>query len=235
MNAQLQQPGLSVNGRFMHAAIVDLDGTMVDTLGDFHATLNRMLPEFGLPEVSRDQVEVRIGKGSEYLVAQTLRIHVSDAQADALYPRAIDAYQRHYAQVNGQHSDVFPGVLEGLQRLADSGLLLACITNKPTAYARELLRQKGLLDFFRAVNGGDAFARKKPDPMPLVETCRQIAVEPAHTLMVGDSQNDALAAGGAGCAVVLATYGYNHGEPIRATPAAAYFDRLDQLPLELPA
>ncbi len=235
MNAQLQLPGLSVNGRSMHAAIVDLDGTMVDTLGDFHATLNRMLPEFGLPEVSRDQVEVRIGKGSEYLVAQTLRIHVSDAQADELYPRAIDAYQRHYADVNGKHSDVFPGVLEGLQRFADTGLVLACITNKPTAYARELLRQKGLLDFFRAVNGGDAFARKKPDPMPLVETCRQIGIDPAHTLMVGDSQNDALAAGGAGCAVVLATYGYNHGEPIRATAAAAYFDRLDQLPLQLPA
>lgn len=235
MNAQLQMPGLSVNGRSMHAAIVDLDGTMVDTLGDFHATLNRMLPEFGLPEVSRDQVEVRIGKGSEYLVAQTLRIHVSDAQADELYPRAIDAYQRHYADVNGKHSDVFPGVLEGLQRFTDTGLVLACITNKPTAYARELLRQKDLLDFFRAVNGGDAFARKKPDPMPLVETCRQIGIDPAHTLMVGDSQNDALAAGGAGCAVVLATYGYNHGEPIRATAAAAYFDRLDQLPLQLPA
>ena len=235
MNAQLQQPGLSVNGRSMHAAIVDLDGTMVDTLGDFHATLNRMLPEFGLPEVSRDQVEVRIGKGSEYLVAQTLRVHVSDAQADELYPRAIDAYQRHYADVNGKHSNVFPGVLEGLQRLADTGLILACITNKPTTYARELLRQKGLLDFFRAVNGGDAFARKKPDPMPLVETCRQIGVDPAHTLMVGDSQNDALAAGGAGCAVVLATYGYNHGEPIRTTAAAAYFDRLDLLPLQLPA
>ncbi|MHB0921627.1 MAG: phosphoglycolate phosphatase [Thiomonas delicata] len=221
-----------VAGVAVRAAIVDLDGTMVDTLGDFHATLNRMLPEFGLPAVSREQVEVRIGKGSEYLVAQTLRIHLDDARADAVYPQAIESYQRHYADVNGNHANVFPGVAEGLQRLADAGLALACITNKPTTYARELLRLKGLLGFFRVVNGGDAFPRKKPDPMPLLETCRQIDMQPAHTLMVGDSQNDALAARGAGCAVVLATYGYNHGEPIRATPAAAYFDRLDQLELE---
>jgi phosphoglycolate phosphatase len=227
--------GMTVAGVAMRAAIVDLDGTMVDTLGDFHATLNRMLPEFKLPEVTRDQVEVRIGKGSEYLVAQNLRIFLSDEQADAIYPQAIERYQHHYADVNGKHSNTFPGIAEGLQRLADCGLVLACITNKPTNYARELLRIKGLLHFFVAVNGGDAFARKKPDPMPLLETCKQIGIAPSHTLMVGDSQNDALAAGGAGCAVVLATYGYNHGEPIRATPAAAYFDRLDQLPLQLPA
>ncbi len=225
-------PATRVAGVPVRAAIVDLDGTMVDTLGDFHATLNRVLPEFGLPEVSRAEVEVRIGKGSEYLVAQTLRIHLADADADVLYGPALDAYQRHYAEVNGHHSAVFPGVAAGLLRLREAGLILACITNKPTVYARELLRQKGLLDAFAAINGGDAFARKKPDPMPLVETCRQIGVAPADTLMIGDSQNDAAAARGAGCAVVLATYGYNHGEPIRATPAAAYFDRLDALHIQ---
>ncbi|NNM64488.1 MAG: phosphoglycolate phosphatase [Burkholderiales bacterium] len=235
MSSAVDRAGVSVHGVAIRAAIVDLDGTQVDTLGDFHATLNRMLPEFNLPEVTREQVEVRIGKGSEYLVAQNLRIFLSDAQADVIYPQAIERYQHHYAEVNGTHSNAFPGIVEGLQRLADTGLILACITNKPTAYARELLRIKGLLHFFVAVNGGDAFPRKKPDPMPLVETCRQIGIAPAHTLMVGDSQNDAIAAAGAGCPVVLATYGYNHGEPIRATPAAAYFDRLDQLPLQLPA
>ncbi len=220
-----------VAGVPVQAAIVDLDGTMVDTLGDFHATLNRMLPEFGLPAVTREQVALRIGKGSEYLVAQTLRIHLDDAGAEALYPRAIDAYQRHYGDVNGSCSAVFDGVVEGLQRLRDAGLQLVCITNKPTAYARELLALKGLHEFFVGVHGGDAFARKKPDPLPLLETCRLLGVAPSAAIMIGDSQNDAQAAAGAGCAVALATYGYNHGEPIRATPAAAYFDRLDELPL----
>jgi len=225
----------SLAGRPLRAAIVDLDGTMVDTLGDFHATLGAMLDALGQPGIRRDQVEVRVGKGSEYLVLQTLRIHLDDGEAQALYPRAIDTYQQLYAAINGRHAEVFPGVAAGLERLRGAGLKLACITNKPTAYARELLRQKGLLDHFAAVHGGDAFARKKPDPMPLVETCREFGVAPAEALMIGDSQNDAMAAAGAGCAVALATYGYNHGEPIRATAAAAYFDRLDQLPLQLPA
>lgn len=224
----------SLAGRPLRAAIVDLDGTMVDTLGDFHATLGAMLDELGLPGIDRDLVEVRVGKGSEYLVLQTLRVHLDDGEAQALYPRAIETYQRLYEAINGRHSEVFPGVAAGLDRLRAAGVRLACITNKPTAYARELLRQKGLLDHFCAVHGGDAFARKKPDPMPLLETCREFGVAPAEALMIGDSQNDAMAAAGAGCAVALATYGYNHGEPIRATAAAAYFDRLDELPLQLP-
>jgi phosphoglycolate phosphatase len=222
---------VSIAGRRIEAAIVDLDGTMVDTLGDFEATLNRMLGELELPPVTRAEVEVRVGKGSEYLVEQVLARHLDPAAAAARLPQALGIYQRHYADVNGRHSDVFPGVPEGLRRLAGAGLVLACITNKPTAYARELLRQKGLLGHFAAVHGGDAFARKKPDPLPLLETCRGLGVSPQATLMIGDSQNDAQAAAAAGCAVALATYGYNHGEPIRATPAAAYFDRLDELPL----
>ena len=224
---------LSLGGRPLRAALIDLDGTMVDTLGDFHAALNRMLPEFDLPAVSREQVALRIGKGSEHLVRQTLAISLEAAAVASRFEAALAAYQRHYAVVNGHHAAVFPGVFEGLEQLRQAGLALACLTNKPSAYARELLRQKDLLGFFAEVAGGDTYARKKPDPLPLLATCRRLGVDPASTLMVGDSQNDAMAAAGAGCPVALATYGYNHGEPIFATPALAYFDRLDRL--QLPA
>ena len=222
---------LQVGGQPLLAALVDLDGTLVDTLGDFQVTLNRMLVELGLPEVGRAEVETRVGKGSEHLVRQTLALALAAAEAERLFDTALAAYQRHYAEVNGQHATVFPGVLEGLQQLREQGLRLACITNKPTGFARALLQQKGLLPYFALVVGGDAFARKKPDPLPLLESCRLLAVAPARSLMIGDSQNDAQAAAGAACPVALATYGYNHGEPIRATPALAYFDRLDQLQL----
>ncbi|MEN9475194.1 MAG: phosphoglycolate phosphatase, partial [Pseudomonadota bacterium] len=83
--------------------------------------------------------------------------------------------------------------------------------------------------YFEFVFGGDSFARKKPDPLPLLETCRALGTLPARTLMVGDSRNDAEAAHAAGCPVALVSYGYNHGEPIRAVPAAAYLDRIGQL------
>ena len=212
----------------LEAAIVDLDGTLVDTLGDFVAALDGMLAELSLPLVEPSFVARTIGKGSEYLIRQTLD-HVG---ADAgRWRDAWDAYQRHYRRVNGSRSMVFAGVPEGLSRLRAQGLKLACLTNKPTAFAAALLKAKGLAPHFAFVFGGDAFARHKPDPLPVLETCRALGSLPARTLVVGDSANDAAAARAAGCPVVLVTHGYNHGRPVREVDADAYVDRLDEIEL----
>jgi phosphoglycolate phosphatase len=124
---------------------------------------------------------------------------------------------------------VFPGARDGLRALRRRGLPLACLTNKPTAHARALLHAKGLDGFFSHVFGGDAFERKKPDPLPLRKTCEALATAPARTLMIGDSSNDAQAARAAGCPVLLVTYGYNHGEPVRALDADGFVDSLAEL------
>ena len=107
---------------------------------------------------------------------------------------------------------------------------LACLTNKPVDFARELLRLKGLEPYFQAVFGGDSFERKKPDPLPVRASCQALGTLPERTLMVGDSRNDALAANGAGCDVVLMRYGYNHGEPVDDVPADAHFNSMAELP-----
>jgi phosphoglycolate phosphatase len=213
----------------LQAAIVDLDGTMVDTLGDFVAVLDETLNGLGLAAVDRAFVERSIGKGSEHLIRETLR-HVG-AEA-ALYDAAWAAYQANYHHINGRHAEVYPGVHEGLQVLRGTGLRLACLTNKPTAFAQALLRVKGLAEFFDVVFGGDAFERKKPDPLPLLKCCEALRSEPARTLMIGDSSNDAQAARAAGCPVLLVTYGYNHGQPVRAVDADGFVDRLDALRLD---
>ncbi|MBC7470833.1 MAG: HAD-IA family hydrolase, partial [Ramlibacter sp.] len=83
--------------------------------------------------------------------------------------------------------------------------------------------------FFSVVFGGDAFERKKPDPLPLRKTCEALPSLPAQTLMIGDSSNDAAAARAAGCPVLLVTYGYNHGEPVRAVDADGFVDSLAEL------
>ena len=212
----------------LQAAIVDLDGTMVDTVGDFEVALSRMLADHQLPPVDRAFIERTVGKGSEHLIRSTLA-HVG---ADAtLYDSAWARYQHHYLAINGQFSAVYPGVVEGLQRLAAAGLKLACLTNKPTDFARPLLAAKGLAGFFSQVFGGEAFARKKPDPLPLLETCRALGSLPARTLMIGDSSNDAQAARAAGCPVVLVSYGYNHGQPVSDARPDQLIDRIDQLDL----
>jgi len=212
----------------LRAAMVDLDGTMVDTMGDFDVALNAMLADLRLPPVRRDFIEATVGKGSEHLIRQLLaHVGAPPSRFDEAWAR----YTHHYLAVNGEHSTVYPGVVEGLQKLADAGLALACLTNKPSAFAVPLLQRKGLSRFFRHVFGGEAFARKKPDPLPLVKTCEALGVPPPAALMIGDSSNDAAAARAAGCPVVLVSYGYNHGQPVREVPADGYLDRLDALEL----
>ena len=93
----------------------------------------------------------------------------------------------------------------------------------------ELLRRKGLDGYFGHVFGGDDFPRKKPDPLPLLKTCEALQSQPAQTLMVGDSSNDAQAARAAGCPVLLVTYGYNHGQPATEVDADAWVDSLAAL------
>jgi phosphoglycolate phosphatase len=223
------------------AAIVDLDGTMVDTLGDFAEALNRMLRDLSLPGVAPAAIERMVGKGSEHLIHSAL-VHVlapaegagaegagAQAKARALFERAWERYEHHYLAINGQHSAVYAGVAQGLEALRAQGVRLACLTNKPGAFARPLLAAKGLDGFFELVFGGDAFERKKPDPLPLLKTCEALGTAPARTLMIGDSSNDARAARAAGCPVVLVSYGYNHGEPVRGVDADGFVDSLAEL------
>ena len=232
------------------AAILDLDGTLVDTLDDFVAALRAMLQDLPSPychfELDRTTVEPLVGKGSENLIkslfalmdsAQTAIKNGANSngaagrmegvnEATELLATANQRYQAHYREVNGRHSALYPGALAGVQQLHALGLPLACVTNKPTAFAQDLLAQKGLAGYFSLVLGGDAVARKKPDPLPLLMACQHLGTEPARTWMVGDSSNDAQAARAAGCPVLLVSYGYNHGQPVREVDADAFTDSL---------
>ena len=159
----------TLNPSGVDAVIVDLDGTMVDTMGDFNEALNRMLRDLSLPAIAADQVESMVGKGSEHLLRSVLKhvlAPVEQAQAaikiEALFPQAWARYQHHYLEINGSHSAVYPGVVQGLQALEGAGLPLACLTNKPLAFAHPLLQAKGLDGFFARVFGGDSFERRQP-------------------------------------------------------------------------
>ncbi len=211
--------------------MVDLDGTMIDTVGDFEQALGAAFAEVGLRAPDRAFIARTVGKGSEHLIRRALD-HAEGAEA--LFEDVSGRYQRHYAGINGQFSDVYPGVREGLEALRQMGLRLACLTNKPTAFARPLLAGKGLAGFFEHVFGGDAFERRKPDPLPLLKTCEALGLPPSRVLMVGDSSNDAQAARAAGCRVVLVSYGYNHGEPVASAGADRVIDRIDDLATLLP-
>lgn len=226
----------------LEAVIFDLDGTLVHTLGDFQVALHRTMADLDLPPVSNALIEQTIGKGSEHLIRTLLAHQVQRPEVkgvgqacpalsvDALFQRAWQRYQHHYHLINGQFAEVYPGVLPALNALAAQGMPMACLTNKPVTFALALLKEKALDGFFAHIFGGDSFERKKPDPLPLLKTCEALGSIASKSLMVGDSHNDAQAAHAAGCPVVLVTYGYNHGQSVQNTPAAAWLDSLAQLP-----
>jgi phosphoglycolate phosphatase len=99
--------------------------------------------------------------------------------------------------------------------LQAKGLWLACVTNKPIAFALPLLQKKGLAHYFDLTYGGDSLPKKKPDPLPLLQVCADFALAPRQVVAIGDSANDAQAARAAGCWVLNVPYGYNHGQSIQ--------------------
>lgn len=199
----------------IQAAIIDLDGTMLDTAPDFLVAINRMRAEFSLPALDIVTITNFVGKGSENLIHRVLSTDFAPAQVEQHFEQAMASYQKHYLAINGDYSTLYPEVIEGLQALKEQGLRLACVTNKPIAFARPLLAKKDLQGYFDLVYGGDSLARKKPDPLPLLQVCLDFHLAPAQVVAIGDSSNDAKAARAAGCPVLTVPYGYNHGEAVQ--------------------
>jgi len=201
----------------IRAVIVDLDGTLLDTAPDFHVAINRMRQEMktAAPPISLDTVITYIGKGSENLVRRVLSLDFSQDEAEQRFDTALEAYFRHYGTVNGEFATLYPQVHEGLQGMQFQGLRLACVTNKPRAFALALLERAGLNEYFEIVYGGDSFALKKPFPDPFLQVFRDFSLTPQQVLAIGDSANDAQAARAAGCPIVIVPYGYNHGEDVQ--------------------
>ncbi|WP_186166218.1 phosphoglycolate phosphatase [Burkholderia gladioli] len=208
------------------AALIDLDGTMIDTVDDFTAALNAMLARIGAPGTQRDEVMHYVGKGSENLIVQVLKPRLAEAEAQARFDEALAIYQAEYATINGRHTRLYPDVEAGLAAMRAAGLALACVTNKPHRFALELLAQYRLDGYFGVVLGGDSLLRKKPDPLPMLTACQRLGVEPALAVAIGDSENDALAGRAAGLATLTVPYGYNHGKAIQTINSDGIVDSL---------
>lgn len=183
--------------------LLDLDGTLVNSVPDLTASLNRVLMPRGLARFDEAEVAPFIGDGVPALVRRALR-----ARGQAESQDILDAFLADYGANASVATKPYPGVTEGLTTLRDQGWRLAVCTNKPEAPARELLAALGLLPLLAAVGGGDSFPVRKPDPAHLLETLRVAGGEPAAAVSLGDHRNDVLAAQGAGVPCIFAGWGY---------------------------
>ncbi|MFT3760950.1 phosphoglycolate phosphatase [Thauera sp.] len=194
------------------AVLFDLDGTLLDTIGDLADAANLMLAELGRPQRPQDEIHRFVGKGIPNLVRRCMTedTAASESEIDA----AVDVFRRHYALVNGRRATIYPGIEEVLRALDARAVRLAVVTNKAEAFTLPLLDRMGIAGYFDTVVSGDTLPVKKPDPAMLRLACERLGVAPAEALMIGDSANDALSAQGAGMPVLLVSYGYSEGVPV---------------------
>jgi phosphoglycolate phosphatase len=208
------------------AVIIDLDGTLLDTAADLAAAVNGMRVDLGMAPLAESVVATYVGKGAEVLVHRAMGGGLDARIEPQAHARALAAFNHHYLRENGRSSQIYPGVTEGLAALRDQGMKLACVTNKPQAFADPLLERMGLRDAFAFVLGGDALPRKKPDPLPMLHAAQRLGARPEHTAAIGDSLNDVLAARAAGMRVFAVPYGYNEGHDVRSLEVDAVVESL---------
>jgi phosphoglycolate phosphatase len=209
--------------------LLDLDGTLVDSVPDLAAAVAAMMTNLGLPIRGEAQVREWVGNGMERLVRRALVGRLEGEPDETLFRQAFPLFQESYQRHNGTAARLYPGVRETLERLLAEGYPLGCITNKAHQFTLPLLRALGIEPCFRIVLSGDSLPEKKPHPLPLLHAAQQLGAAPENSLMVGDSVNDVRAARAAGFRIICVSYGYNHGRDIREARPDAVIDTLPEL------
>jgi len=218
-NTEIQSEISPMNSKIafdrIRLVLFDLDGTLVDSVGDLAWCGNEMRRSLEMPLYDPEMARRWVGNGLERFVKRVLTSDMEAEPEETLFNAGLEIFKRLYAGHASDHSLLYPGVIETLKYLAGLDLHLACVTNKPEPFTSGLIAAMELSDYFGLVVAGDTTARKKPDPMPLHYAADHFAVDYDQCLMVGDSSNDVQAARAAGFNVVCVPYGYNHGNDIR--------------------
>ena len=214
------------------AVMIDLDGTLLDTIPDLAAAVNGMFDALGQKPLPLETITTYVGKGIPRLVERALARDINGHVDPRAMTEALPVFERVYTEINGRHTTIYPGVREGLELLRSAGFPLACVTNKAGAFTGPLLERMGLAEYFSLTVAGDTLPRKKPDPDQLLHACSHFAVPPSCMLMIGDSVNDVQAARAAGCPVFCVPYGYDEGHAVQNLEVDAIVGALsDCIPL----
>lgn len=209
--------------------LIDVDGTLVDSVPDLHYCVNAMMEKLGMPPHGEAKVRTWVGNGVERLVRRSLIGQLDGEPDDALFQKAYPIYLALYEKNVSARSRLYPGVKEGVAWLKGQGFKLGCVTNKAAQFTIPLLKNLGIHDEFGIICSGDTLPQKKPDPAPLLYVARHFNIQPQHALMIGDSISDVKAARAAGFKIVCMSYGYNHGVDIRTANPDAVIDRMDEI------
>lgn len=209
--------------------VFDLDGTIADTAPDLVAALNAAITQEGLRPLALAEMRPLVGAGARALIQRAFAAQdrlLDPGKLDELFRAFIAHYEAHIAD----GTQLFPGLVDALDRLERQGFAFAVCTNKIEGASRILLGVLGIADRFQAICGQDTFAITKPDPRILLKTIEQAGGARDNAIMIGDSGTDVATAQAADVPVVAVTFGYTDRPIAEFGPDRIidHFDRLDE-------
>ena len=186
------------------AVLFDLDGTLIDSAPDLGAAADKMRVDRGLPSLPAARYRLMAGSGARGMIGVAFGLTPEDADFAALR----EEFFTNYEQCMTQRTYAFDGVPELITHLLAEDLPWGVVTNKSARFTAPLTRAMPLFATARTVISGDTTPHAKPHPEPLFEAARQLGINPAYCLYVGDDERDIVAGLAAGMVTVAATYGY---------------------------
>ncbi len=184
--------------------VFDLDGTLIDSAKDLAISMNATRKHLGMEPLDPELIYSFVGNGAAVLVKRALGPEASDE----VNGQALAFFLKYYRAHALEHTHLYPGVRELVEELAGEGHTQAVLTNKPVKISRDIVAALGLSPYFSQTYGGDSFAAKKPDPIGLNTLMQEIRMEPAETMMVGDSGVDIQTARNAGVTACGVSWGF---------------------------
>lgn len=208
----------------MELLIFDLDGTLVDSRLDLAGAVNATRKHMSMDPLSNERVYTYVGNGAPMLVRRALGEGANEAEVQ----EALEFFLEYYREHDLDHTVLYPGVRESLDRLRDAGKRMAVLTNKPVRMSRHIVEGLGVGGHFFQVYGGNSFDFKKPHPIGVETLMREAGVGREVTLMIGDSSVDVQTARNAGVRCCGVTYGFQP-ETLADPAPEILVDRMEQL------
>ena len=208
----------------MNLLIFDLDGTLIDSKLDLVHSVNATRAMLDLAPISDDVVASYVGNGAPILIRRALGPSASEAEVQ----RALQYFLAYYREHMLDHTHLYPGVQDALDRLHEAGTKMAVLTNKPVRFSRSLVEGLGLAQHFFQVYGGNSFEQKKPHPIGIETLLEETGLARDRTIMVGDSGVDIRTARNANVKACGVTYGFQP-EGFLEDPPDLLVDNMSQL------
>jgi phosphoglycolate phosphatase len=208
----------------MDLVIFDLDGTLIDSKRDLACAVNAARANSGMEPLEDELVFSYVGEGAPVLIRRALGPGATGDQVQSALAFFLAYYNDHMIDF----TVLYPGVSETLERLAEAGVKMAVLTNKPVRLSRAIVDALGISRFFDRVYGGNSFEQKKPHPVGIATLMDDYGAAAGRTMMVGDSAVDIRTARNANVMSCGVTYGFQP-DTLTAEPPDLLFDRIEQL------